>query len=352
MKKTLVFTLFMTFTLSSFAVDVPNRSIFMEGTARNQEQRTFFMTNFRMEASALGYTVAETRAEAGYIFRFEVHPFEDEWDPHIQNIILITLTHNELDLEMVSFGWPFGELEDMFEHNQFVFYRAAVLIPGLSDADLAALAQAAESAGTAIDTSWQNKWVYLTASLNYPIVFYTLKPDGLVGGAIYADGPNGPENLSRLNHIVMPYPGVSLGVQVQPLNLLSVGINFQMTLGDPFINQHINMAAGAELKFNIKTDTFMFQPFGAFVYHLDMLSESPSFDDFPQFSFGGGLKLSVRAGPSAGLFIYVSYLTSLEGVSMFNNFNPLAPNPAVVQFDRFVLGLGVGYKMGFLDRKR
>ncbi|MCL2440886.1 MAG: hypothetical protein FWD14_04030 [Treponema sp.] len=388
MKKALTLAVFLTLAVNSFAsdppggqiyqtgtlvIDLPNRSIFIEGTAPNAEQRNFFMTNFRMEASAMGFAIAMNREAAGYIFRFEVHPYDDEYDPHIKAIILITLTHNELGMEMVSFGWPYGDLEDMYEHNQFVFYRAAVLIPSLSQTDIENMTESlteaitealtesitesvmAEVATTRagsgpVDTSWRNKWIYLRASFDYPITFYAIQPTGLLGGHSAYEGtlniPNAYSDPYPMEHKIMPQMGVTVGLEIQPLNLLSLEVNFQITRGDPRTNDFYNYAAGAELKLNLKVSTFKIQPYGAFLYHLNV---SPMFSEFPDFSVGGGVYIGVRGGNSGSLFLNINYLQAFSDTYMLNKIES-SPFPKEFHYKRFVLGFGLGYKFGLFNR--
>jgi len=343
MKKLLFLLIFVVFSVSSYAIDLPNRSIFMEGTASVAAHRTFFMNNFRMEAAALGYTVTENRNQAGFTFKFEVHNHSDEDDPSIKFIVLITLTYNETNMEMVSFGWPFADIEDMYEYNQFVFYKAAVLIPGVSDDDIAALAQ---SAGSAVDNSWQNQLIYFRISVNYPISCYQLQPDGLFGGNAVWAAPWPPTDYQNIENQIMPQPGVTVGLEFQLLNFLSLEFNFQAVLGDMKDNTFINMAVGAELKFPIKLSSIVFQPYGAFLYPLNV---SPVFAEYPDFFFGGGLQIGVRGGKSGSFFIDVNYMTSLTDVYRRNPYEHYQ-EPEVIRYNRFVVGLGIGYKFGFFDR--
>ena len=352
MKKLLLLLVFITFAVSSFAMDLPNRSIFIEGTAAQSAQRTFFMTNFRMEASALGFNLAATRAEAGYIFKYDVQPFSDAGDPSIKNIILITLIDNEFDAEMVSFGWPFGELEDMYEFNQFVFFRAVVLIPGISEEELTRLAEAAQGAGRAAsDDRWRNKWIYLRTSLDYPVTFYALQSTGLVGGqAVYEGLYDAPGHLIPLDHIVVPRPGVTIGAEVQFLNYMSLGLNFQVNMGDAQTKyaDFIGMAVGAELQIPLKFfKGLILDPYLAFTYPINT---SDVFSEFPPFIVGGGLQVGVKGGNSGIIFFDANFMTSLTDVKMKNQYGDLAPNPSNVHYKRFVFGVGAGYKHGFLDR--
>ncbi|MCL2802091.1 MAG: hypothetical protein FWD28_10070 [Treponema sp.] len=350
MKKLIFLSILVIFSVSSFAFELPNRSIFIEGSASVSAHRTFFMTNFRMEASAMGFTVASTRAEAGYTFRFDVQPYSDEYDPSIRFIVLITLTYNETDQEMVSFGWPFAEIDDMYEYNQFVFYRAAVLIPGISESDIENLLASGGGGrarrGAADQGEWKFNWLYVRASLDYPISFY-LNPDSAIWG------PAPPAETVKVHNRILPAPGLTIGLEVMFLDFLSLEVNAQVIMGNLVSSVNLsdfNLSVGAELKYIFRLNNIMFQPYGTFIYHLMSSTAFAESDGFPSFSFGGGIQIGVR-GPGSGIFfLNVNYLTSFDGVKIKNDYGPTHPNPDFIGFDRFVVGLGFGFKYGFLSR--
>ena len=378
MKKAVFLVLFLAFAVSSYAVDIPDRSIFIEGTASVPAHRTFFLDNFRMEASALGYNIANTRNAAGFIFNFVVQNYADEYDPSIRFIILVTLTHRESGMELVSFGWPFAQLEDMYEHNQFVFFKAAVNIPSLSDAEIAELVRAAQAAEAALlallsediqpivqalppDNSWKNKWIYLRASFDYLIQFYKILPQaGELHGGVAAYNPSipNPNFVHQMEDITYPRPGATVGLEFQLLNFLSLEVNFQIGFGDMQGNDFfINLAAGAELKFPLKMfNNFIISPYGAFHYPI-AFSLSPAFIEYPLFFAGGGLQVAVKGGSSGAFFVDVKYLMSLDRFGldfgrtyMSNPWKPTFPDPPGFHYNRFVVGISVGYKFGIFDR--
>jgi len=347
----------------------------------------------------MGYRVVDSKDQAGFTYRFDVQRFSDEYDPSIRFIVLITLFYNQTNMEMVSFGHPFADIDDMYAHTQFLFYRAAVLIPSISDATVAELttravqaeeavqvaqvqvqeaqvqvqeaqvkvqeakaeaaqatheaqvAQAAlaEHSGTTtprqqraaadLDNSWQNKLIYIRASFDYPISYLELKNVKVA----YNGDPLPPQTVIPLDHKIMPQMGATAGIEIQPLGFLSLEVNFQVTKINPMQDLLLlNMSAGAELKFNLKTQYMMIQPYGTFIYHL---VTDENFAVFPQFTFGGGLQVGTRAGPGM-FFINISYLMSLDDPELKNPYSTLAPDPKTIPYKRFVIGLGIGYKFG------
>jgi hypothetical protein len=309
MKRAVFLSVFLTLVVSSFAIELPNRKLYIEGTAEVSAHRTFFMDNFSMEAGALGFEVVNNKADAGYTFKFDSQNYTDEYDPSIRFIVLISLILNDGDRELVSFGWPFADINDMYEYNQYVFFRAAVLIPGITEDDLIGLAPQE-------DDTWKNKWIYFRASFDYPLTFYVLKPEGLIGGVgVYRGNFDKPDDVSPIDHIILSKMGAIAGIEVQFLPFMSLEANFQVSLGNPREQWALNMAAGAELKFPLKFfKGWVIQPYGAFIYPLNLIEPSPLpdgrpiFAEYPMFLIGGGVQVGVKMGKSGMVVIDAKYM--------------------------------------------
>jgi hypothetical protein len=357
MKKAVLLPVFLTLLVSSFAIELPNRKLYIEGSAEVSAHRTFFMDNFRMEAGALGFEVVNDRATAGYTFKFHAQSHTDDSNPAIKYIVLITLILNDGDRELVSFGWPYADINDMYEYNQFVFFRAAVLIPGISEDDLVGL--------VSDDDTWRNKWIYFKVAFDYPLTFYVLKNDGLWGGyAVYNgvlddDGrPEDPQNFrfSPLDHKILSKMGAIAGVEVQFLPFMSLEVNFQVSFGDTEDQKFLNMAAGAELKFPLKFfKNFVIEPYGAFQYPLNV---SSVFNVYPAFVAGGGVQFGLKMGKSGmlvidGRYMFLNFNSSFgfTDVELHNPYGELYPKPDVIHYNRHVLGFSIVYKIGFFNRK-
>jgi len=380
MKKAGFFAFFLIIAISSYAIDIdiPNRSVFIEGSSAIPEHLAFFNQNFRMEASAMGYTIVENREEAGFVFRFNVQNYTDDYDPRIRFIIMISLVFNESNTEMVSFGHPYRTLDDMYEVNQFLFYRAAVLIPPVGDEIINTLVEAA-SAGVPADNRWQNQILYLRLSVDYPIIAYELlpgtSPNLLFGGdAIYAEPPDG--NNSRIHSIYWGTPGITLGLEIHPFRFLAVEINLQGTFGNG-MSDDLYLAAGLEIKYNIKLRNAMIQPYitatvplNSFINPLldfipSLTGDGPGWDssqtggpfpspddfkEFPMFFVGGGVQLGINGGGKNVIFININATFAFTEVIRHNNINPMYPNPPLIHYNRFSIGLGIGYRFGFINR--
>jgi hypothetical protein len=199
---------------------------------------------------------------------------------------------------------------------------------------------------------WKNKWIYFRASFDYPITFYLLQPDGLLGDqALFNEATS---QFERLDHKVMAMPGATVGAEFQLFNFLTLELNFQLSMGDTRDNYFINTAAGLELKFPIKFDNIMLVPYGAFLFPLNV---SPVFSEFPPFAAGGGVQFCTRAGKRGAFFVDVKYMLSFTDAVMHNPWlmsgeQPLFPEPAVIHYERSQLGIGIGYKVGIIDKQK
>ena len=346
MKKIGLFlTIFLLWAASSFAQDLENlqnKYLFIEGRASNAEHQDFFMRSFTMEANGSGYVVTPTKSEALHTLRFDAIADPEEPDLYI---ITMSLTRNEDNAQLVSFNFYYESLEEMFTFVRTLFLNSVTNIP------LPLLTEEHLNAG--LGNQW-DKWLYFRASFDYPITFYVLQPTGLKGGiGLYNTDP---DRVSPIGHEIMAMPGATLGVEVQPLNFLSVEINYQLNMGDTRDTYFINMGVGADVKFPLKFKSFMLVPYASFTYPLTV---SPIFTEFPLFMLGGGVQLCVRAGKRGVLFMEAQYMFSFTEAVMRNPYlvysddsHRLYPKPEEIHYQRSALELGIGYKFGILDRPK
>ena len=342
MKRVYLSLVFLVLAGTLYAADVLNRNVFIEGSAETDNQRIFFLNNFKTEAEASGYTVPFFKYEAGYTFNFRVVPnvivYEDGTQEPAppdekQFSIIITFTRNADSTELVNFDFPFSELDEMYEYNQYLFLKAAVFIPPVTETNTPG------KSGTAVNMQensiWKDKWLYFRLSLDYPIMFYIVKTSDL-----------------SLDNIIYPQPGLTAGVELQFLDWMSLEPFFQLSFGDPvnygfFDNlkeRNFNMAAGANLKFPIKFSSLVVAPYGAFLYPLNKASV---FEEFPRFAFGGGVQFGVRGVKDGSFFADVSYLHCLDEAVI----KDVHPGTGNVRYQRYTVGFSIGYKIGIVDRK-
>jgi hypothetical protein len=345
MKKLCVLSIFLIFAASSVVADVQNISLFITGNAANPDHLEFFTNHFRIEAEAKGYVITGNRASAQNTLRFDVLPniilYDDGTEEQAppsegQFIIRIEIRRNSDDVQIVSFDFPFTDLDAMTEHTQSLFAKAAVSIPLPAEI---------------IIEDWRNKWLYVRASLEFPISFYILKPNGLVGGSGVSYGTAGTSSYrtTTIDNKVMALPAVTLGLEVQFLNFMSVEPKFQVGMENMGNEIYFSFAAGLEIKFPLKFFRHvMLEPYVAASYPLFV---SPTFLQFPILGAGAGLQLGIQMGNSGILFIDVNYMYFIGDAVTKNYMDPLYPNPKVIHYQRSAIGIGIGYKFGFIDRR-
>jgi hypothetical protein len=201
--------------------------------------------------------------------------------------------------------------------------------------------------------AWRSQWLYLRASINYPVTFYSVKPDGLYDGNAIYRGPN------KDNPDMDPYPPmtivdkftalpeVTLGLEFQFLPWLSFETNLQTTMGYPVKTTSLTMAAGAELKFPFKISNFALEPYGAFLYPFIFPS---AFKEPPGYAIGGGIQAGAKAGSKGVIFFDLKYMYYMND-AVLKNQNKILPKPEEIHYRHFTVVLGFGYKHGFVDRK-
>jgi len=318
----------------SFAGNPDKTTLCVQGTGAKEDQVTFFIEALTAEALASGYeiTAQSDFKYADYGIKFEITPntsvVEDRF---ILTINLVRIT----DLSILASAiYSFSELEDMVPYMQYLFYKLTANIPGR---------------GARENTAWRNKWLYLRLSFDYPITVYELKGDGLIGGSgVYSGTFEEPTPTPMpLDNRIKALPGGTLGLEFQFFDWLCFESNFSIDMEEFFGDYRYTVSAAAELKFPIKIKYFMIEPYGIFTYPF---VKPDVFKEFPLFGFGGGFQVNVKGGPFGAFFVDVNYIY-MPGSALMKNPYTTHPNPELIHWRRFVIGLGAGYKLGLIDRK-
>ncbi|MDR0670050.1 MAG: hypothetical protein LBF95_08205 [Treponema sp.] len=308
------------------------------------EQQMFFAENFKMELMGANYAVVENQADSDYTMNLSITQdveasYEDEYGQmtaeQIINVLTVSLMSTEEARELLQFSWAFETLEEMYEWNLHLIYQAMANVPFTKVTGV-------------VDTNhWRNKWVYLRGSFDYPITFYAVNTEK--NKSIFAQDNGQATDHARLAHEIRPFPGVTLGLEFQFLNWMSVEGNFQVSFGDPFGATFIP-AIQVELKFPLKPSRhFMIEPYG--VVSFPSTTESTT-RQFPTYGLGGGMQLGVKGGEMGAFFVDVNYIHFMGDVVTANNYDSSRPYPQNLYWHRFSVGLGVGYKIGFVNRNK
>jgi len=377
MKKILLlYSLLLFVVFSLFCQEViPGRSIFIDGTAPRSEQMVFFLSNFNMEIDALGYNVVGSREEADYIFKFYVIENQIMYADGISRpapageprwFVQISLIIKKTNVELISFSFPFTELEEMYEYNQYLFYRVMINIP-------------VEGTGGkgSFDTRWQNKLLYFSLEADYRLSYFQLKDyekQLYQGAAAYIGDKNSPIKEAKLDNIIYGLASITVGVEYQFLNFLSIEGTFGVYLGDP-VNYGVmknvegsekkkpntdlffNFQAGVNIKYNFKRPSYVLSPYAGYNYTV---KRSPVYSEFPVHSWLAGTRITLKATTNSAFFINLSYQYFLGDVkidlkdyfSQMNVPNAKEYSPEFIHYKHFTLSIGAGYKYGFFDKKK
>ena len=342
MNKALFFPILLLVAVSAFGQDQQNKYLFIEGTADNVEHLWYFKTNFSMEAEGAGYVVTENKIDAAHTLNFNVTPYTGS-DAY-QYVLTLSLYRNDDNFRLITFDFFFTSLEEMYQHNRMLFLDATVSIPILLTDDFIVEQEQ-------LNRQWKNKWIYFRASFDYPVTFYVLQETGLLGGqALFNNETN---QFERLDHKIMAMPGATVGIEFQFFEHLNFEFNFQLSMGDTRNNYFVNTALGLELKVPVKFRNIMLSPYGAFSYQLNV---SSIFSEFPLFAVGPGIQVCARAGKHGALFADVKYMLPFSDAVMHNPWLAerlqIFPEPPVIHYKRSYLGVGIGYKIGILDKDK
>jgi hypothetical protein len=308
------------------------------------EQQMFFAENFKMELIGANYAVVDSQGDSDYSMSLSITQevedgYEDETGAtvagQIINVLTVSLQDSKDGREILQFSWAFETLEEMYEWNLHLIYQAMANVP------------LTKLTGVPDTNHWRNKWIYIRASFDYPITFYA-NPNPT---AIYSENYTSTGTIREfdvLDHKVLPYPGVTIGAEFQFLNWMSAEGGFQINFGDPLSNSFIP-AINVALKFPLKPSKhFMIEPYGMVTFPTATASDTII---FPKLGLGGGVQFGVKGGSRGAFFVDVNYVHYLGDVVTKNN-DTNKPRPDTIKWNRFSVGLGIGYKIGFFNRNK
>jgi hypothetical protein len=301
----------------------------------NAEEQMFFIENFKQELSGANYVVVENQNDSDYTLALSVtrDKYEEGGVVQTDNVLTVSLLASSDGRELLQFSWGYVDLEEMYEWNLHLIYQAMANVP------LTKITSVPDT------NHWRNKWLYVRASFDYPITFYANPDPPAILGPMPASGR---QEYDKLDHKVLPYPGFTAGIEFQFLNWMSVEGNFQLSFGDPF-SLSLIPALGLELKFPLKPSKhFMLEPYGIAVFPTTIATETL---EFPTLGVGGGFQFGVKGGPMGAIFVDVNYVHYLGDV-VTKNTDIDRPNPSTISWQRFSVGLGIGYKIGFFNRNK
>jgi hypothetical protein len=308
------------------------------------EQQAFMQEQFSMEATAAGYAIVDSARESDYTLQLRINPnlivYSDgstaEPGPDDkQYIVELHLTRTSDNEELVSFSFPFSQLEEMYEWTLYLLYQATANIPLTKYI-------------ATIDTEhWRNKWLYIRFSFDYALVDYAPDPakNTAYSVPIGQDAVGIP--ISRIDSFM---PGAVVGLELQFLDFtprisLAAEADIKLLFGDPSGATFIPAIAFA-IKVPIKPSKhWMIEPYLMVDFPI---STSTSVISFPILGVGGGVQVAAKGGEMGGFFADFNVIYNIGNVHTENLSNNFTPKE--VYWNRFVVEVGVGYKLGFFNR--
>jgi hypothetical protein len=323
-----------------YAANKKNITINIQGTGPKDTVEGFKYA-LVIEATAAGYDITENTAMAKYSIKFTV-----EWDQiEERSKFTVSLVKVEDSYVVVTMEYFFADEEEMLLYSQLVFF---MLMANLPEDEIIIAVAGPE------DDSWRHKWLYARASFEYLVLLLQLMPkDNLIGGAGVYDGSfENPTSVAPLDNKLIPMPGLKLGLEVQFLDFMSVEPGAQISMEQIMLNEIVyNVLFSLQIKFPLKfIKSLVLEPYGAGAYPM-RFPQNKVFEGFPLYSYGGGIQISAKAGKNGAAFVDISYMYFGE-VDMKNYIDKLYPNPKTITFNHSILGFSIGYKYGFIDRKR
>ncbi|MCL2068076.1 MAG: hypothetical protein FWG99_11525 [Treponema sp.] len=366
MKRIYIFVILFTLAVFAFAQSRDDVSIYFPPVLASPEQAEYLHNSFSTEAFAAGYIVTSSRLEADYVIELEVRPniiiyddgTEEPAPPDEEQFVLrFALIRNEDNEEILFFSYLFTDLLELSRRSLYLLNEAMANVPVVMPPENVPITVPLRVILTRMgpdeefgrDDRWRNKWVYFRASFDYPITIHALEPDKLYDGSSIYNGDinNPPVQFYTLDNKVEPAPALTFGLELQLFNWMSLEFDFEMKFEDPEFKTYIPVV-GAQLKFPLKpSGLFMLEPYAAASYYL---KKPDYYESFSGIEAGGGIQFGAFGGSRGVWFFDARFMYTINGAGTYN-LNTEYPNPEVVQWNRFIIGIGVGYKLGFFDRK-
>jgi hypothetical protein len=287
----------------------------------SQSQRSYFQENFKMELIGANYVVVETRANSVYTLLLGIsdnpyfnnrRPMDDDNNRYILSINLERSTDNA---EIVSFTFPFTDIESMSEWNLFLLYQAMAnaYIPDFSD-DAAGFGPSVRLG----DDRWRNQLLYIGIGLGLNMGYFIE-----------------PGTIMTRQGITIPC--LRVGVEYHFLNFLSIEADIPAALlydGNSWI---FEPGLGAVLKGVLKPGNYMMlEPYAGVEFSLP-LSERQD----PRLAAMAGAQLGMPGGRRGAITVDFSAIYNLMGKMYMSN----GEGRDILKFV-----LLAGYKFGILER--
>jgi hypothetical protein len=254
----------------------------------------------------------------------------------------ITLLDNKTGGEMLLISSMFDVFEDLYQIELPLTSQVLANIPRT------------KNTGIFLSDMWRNKWLYLSFAVDLPLAFYDVVDPVVKWSGSETSGYSGTIIHNSRTQVV---PGAILGLEAQFLNWMSAEANFSMMFGDSFSYTFTPAIQVKAPKFIWKPAIhFMLEAYPMVEFEM---STSPVLSK-PGTAVGGGLQFGIRGfggntGDAVGAFyLDLNFRYSLGEVTYSPSLSPVGRpgyDPAYSTYRHYILGISLGYKIGFMNRK-
>jgi hypothetical protein len=308
-------------------------------TGGNDEDRRFFDEMLPMEVGARGYTVVNRSRDADYTLTAtlsvedlrgipdgtadadgESEGETDSTDEYGEadepfNILHVGINENKDGRVIAEQDLYYRRTEDTYEILPLMIFYMVANIP---------LSQ------TINDEEWRNKWLYIMG-----VAMWTPR--------MYINSTNAQARATSLVQF-----GAALAVEFHFLDFMSAQLGVDMTVDSVSVRsgtvyQSPVIEVPLMLKFPIKpkpTRHFLLEPYFGIQFNAALTSETSP----PLVSLLGGFDYGVKAGP--GAVVFDARVTGDIGNSRVDS------KTEAIDYSRYSIKIGVGYKIGFVVRGR
>ena len=291
------------------AIYVPS----VTGTGGRSDDNDFFHRQLVSEVTYHQFTLAQTQNNAEYILAGTLSAYSNNAPSGARQFVLhLSLKDSKTNASKAEGELVYEAREDVKDLLPSLVYTLLYTIP--------------EPEGMAVNNDWRNKWLYAGAAAFWTPRVYTA------------------DNVS--SHIANFGGGIFAEYHV--LNFLSVGVGFEIaqdltkiTAKDKENHSNILLEIPVFVKYVIKPGYyFMLEPYAGVQFNIPFKKTTAP----PVISLLAGFQYGIHLGPGV-LFVDPRFSIDM-GKSILKD----APGVGELSFQRYIIHLGIGYKLGFITK--
>lgn len=265
-------------------------------------------------------TLGRTRRTSDYVITGRVMPIEDLNEPiplgaeNDTNVLFVELFDNELGEvisdQFVTYSYPDEATNEMLS---VIIYNMLSVIPDSMEGTFGSY------------DAWRNKRLYLNINFLWVPRVYTGQQQSVNIAGVGAE--------ALVDFHIFRFLAVKAGVEITPEWVVMSSRPEEQT-------QDMIMSGTAALAFVLRPqDIFMLEPYVGAQYNFSLQNKT---EPYP-ISWTAGFQLGIRTG--------LGIITIDPRFSMDIGESKIDPNIDTRQYWRYTMHLGIGYKIGFFNRK-